>query len=287
MKKEVRTVCFDEELGVEAYRFEGVMQPFPNHFHEYYVIGLIEAGERGLSCRNQEYFLQAGDMVLFQPGDNHSCAQRGQDPLEYRGLNLPRQVMLELTAEVTGRRELPGFSRNVIRDEELNCYFRSLHHLLMEGSQEFEKEETLLLLLSLLLERYAQPFERCVPECREEVEAVCAFLRMHFAEKISLEQICKEAGLSKSTLLRVFTKTKGITPYRYLETLRVNEAKKLLEQGATPMEAAMETGFSDQSHFTNFFSAFIGLTPGAYRGVFLEKEQKKKEKEGEKHGLEQ
>lgn len=287
MKKEVRMVCYDKELGLEAYRFEDVIQPFPNHFHEHYVIGLIEMGERGLSCRNREYLVQEGDMVLFQPGDNHSCAQRGQASFHYRGLNLPKEIMLELAEEVTGRRELPGFSQNVIRDAELNCYFRSLHRLLMEGSKEFEKEELLLLLLSLLLERYAQPFERCVPECRAEVETVCTFLRTHFAEKISLEQICKEAGLSKSTLLRTFTKAKRITPYRYLETLRVNEAKKLLEQGATPIEAAMKTGFSDQSHFTNYFSAFIGLTPGAYREVFLEKEQKKKEKEGEKYGLEQ
>ena len=35
MKKEIRTVVYDEELRIEAYRFEGIVQPFPNHFHEY------------------------------------------------------------------------------------------------------------------------------------------------------------------------------------------------------------------------------------------------------------
>ena len=34
MKKEVRTVIYDDELRLEAYRFEGIMQPFQNHFHE-------------------------------------------------------------------------------------------------------------------------------------------------------------------------------------------------------------------------------------------------------------
>ena len=38
MKKETRTVVYDDELRLEAYRFEGLVQPFPNHFHEYYVI---------------------------------------------------------------------------------------------------------------------------------------------------------------------------------------------------------------------------------------------------------
>lgn len=42
MRKEIKTVVYDDELRLEAYRFEGVVQPFPNHFHEYYVIGFVE-----------------------------------------------------------------------------------------------------------------------------------------------------------------------------------------------------------------------------------------------------
>ena len=95
---------------------------------------------------------------------------------------------------------------------------------------------------------------------------------MHFKERIYLDQICRCAGLSKSTLLCAFTKSKGVTPYRYLETIRINEAKKLLAEGMTPVEAAIETGFSDQSHFSNYFNQFIGLTPGIYREIFFEKE---------------
>lgn len=46
MRKEVRTVVYDEELRLEAYRFEGMKQSFPNHFHEYYVLGFVEGGQR-------------------------------------------------------------------------------------------------------------------------------------------------------------------------------------------------------------------------------------------------
>lgn len=60
MKKEVRTVVYDDELHIEAYRFEGIVQPFPNHFHEYYVIGFMEDGERVLSCKNQNYTITKG-----------------------------------------------------------------------------------------------------------------------------------------------------------------------------------------------------------------------------------
>ncbi len=74
MKKEIRTVVYDDALRIEAYRFEGIVQPFPNHFHDY-VIGSVEDGERVLSCKNQEYIIKKGDVLLFDPGDNHACPQ--------------------------------------------------------------------------------------------------------------------------------------------------------------------------------------------------------------------
>lgn len=273
MRKEIRTVVYDDDLRIEAYRFEGIVQPFPNHFHEYYVIGFVEDGERCLSCKNREYTISRGNVVLFNPGDNHSCVQSDDGTLDYRGFNISKEVMLNLAEEITGKRELPGFSRNVVYDEEVTCYLRPLHEMVMNGSVEFEKEEDLLLLLSLLIQKYGQPFESCIPECRNEIERACAFINQHFTEHIYLDQICRHVGLSKSTLLRAFTKSRGVTPYRYLENIRIGAAKKLLEQGVAPIDAALQTGFSDQSHFTNYFNRFIGLAPGIYRDIFLEKQE--------------
>lgn len=271
MKKEARTVVRDEELKIEAYRFEGIAQPFPNHFHAYYVIGLLEDGERALRCKNREYAVKKGDVLLFNPGDSHACAQSGGGTLDYRGLNISKEVMLDLAEEVTGRRELPGFSRCVASDEEAARRLRSFHELAMRGG--FGREEALPLLVSLLLQRYGQPFEGCVPECREEIERVCAFMEQHYAERVTLEQLCRRAGLSKSTLLRAFTRAKGVTPYGYLENVRIGKARELLERGVPPIEAALLTGFSDQSHFTNCWSRLIGLTPGAYREIFKHTEE--------------
>lgn len=268
MKKEIRTVVYDDELRIEAYRFEGIVRPFPNHFHEYYVIGLVEDGERVLSCKNREYAIGRGHVLLFNPGDNHACVQSDDGTLGYRGINISKEVMLNLAEEVTGRRELPGFSENVIFNEEAACCLRPLHELVMKGSCEFGKEESLLLLVSRLSQEYGQPFERCVPECRDEIEKACAFMEQHYAERIGLDQICRQVGLSKSTLLRAFAKSKGVTPYSYLENIRISRAKNLLEQGIPPLEAALQTGFFDQSHFTDYFNRFIGLPPGAYGGIF-------------------
>jgi len=179
--------------------------------------------------------------------------------------------MLDLAEKVTGKRELSGFRQNVIYDDEITCYLRPLHEMVMNGASDFVKEESLLLLISVLIQNYGQPFGSCVPECPQEIEKACEFIRQHFNERIYLDRICRYAGLSKSTLLRAFTKSKGVTPYRYLETIRINEAKTLLRKGVKPAEAALQTGFADQSHFTNYFNSFIGLAPGVYRGIFFDK----------------
>lgn len=273
MKKETKTVVYDDELRIEAYRFEGTRQPFPNHFHEYYVIGFVEDGQRILSCRNKEYSIERGNIILFNPGDNHACVQSDDGTFDYRGFNISKSIMLDLAEEVTGKRQLPGFSKNVINNDEITCYLRPLHEMVMNGISEFGKEESLLFLISALIQNYGQSFESCVPECRQEIEKACEFIRQHFSERIYLDQICRYAGLSKSTLLRAFTKSKGVTPYRYLETIRINKAKELLGNGMQPAEAAMRTGFSDQSHFTNYFNSFIGLTPGVYRDIFFDRDK--------------
>ena len=274
MKKEVRTICYDNDLDIESYCLDGIVQPFPNHFHEFYVIGYMISGQRYLSCKGKEYTLGKGDIILFNPEDNHGCAQCGEEPLHYCAMNIPKHVMQKWVTEITGSSKLPYFKQNVVNDDAAANFFQPLHEALMTSSKEFEKEELLHFLLSTLLQNYSAPFEEETITCHNEVEKVCDMMEQHYVEALTLEELCACADMSKSTLLRAFTKSKGMTPYRYLQTVRVNEAKKLLENGISLIETAQQTGFYDQSHFTRFFTQFIGLSPSTYRNIFLTKEEK-------------
>lgn len=280
MQKETRTIRHDDDIQLEAYRFEGFARAFPNHFHDYYVIGFIEEGTRRLSCRGREYTVGRGSILVFNPNDSHGCVQCDGGTLAYRAVNIPKQTMRTLTEEITGERTLPEFAENVIENEELGGCLRALHRAIMEGAGELEKEELLLLLVSLLIEQYGRPVPCGVPACGEEIGRVCQFIDAHYSERVTLGQLCACAGLSKSTLLRAFTKAKGLTPYRYLQAVRIGRAKELLEEGLTPVEAAMRTGFADQSHFSNFFNLFIGLPPAAYGRIF--REERKTNEPGER-----
>ena len=271
MTQELRTVKYDAELKVEAYHFQGIMQKFPNHFHEYYVIGFIEKGQRYLSCKNKEYTIAPGNLVLFNPRDNHTCEQIDGKTLDYRCINIQPDTMSKAVFEIIGKEYLPYFTSQVIFHSELVAVLRELHQMMMEEEKDFRKEEIFFFLLEQLIQEYT---ERAVPaeKARQSAEAksICEFLEMYYMENITLDDLCKLTGLSKYYLLRSFTKQKGISPYSYLETIRIDKAKKLLEQGILPIDAALQTGFTDQSHFSNFFKKLIGLTPKQYMNIFKE-----------------
>lgn len=267
-QKELRNIRYDRELGIEAYRFKGVLQPFPNHFHDHYTIGFIKDGRRTMTCRGREYHVSKGDVILLQPQQNHACLPYRDSPLHFYGLNVVPQVMADLTEEAAGRPFQPSFTTPAIKDPEAAETIFRLNEMIFDGVQDPQKEDLLLELTALLMAHCRDESEAPDGNPFDEIAEACRYMEAHFDEHISLDDLCGVAAMSKSTLLRAFTREKGITPYRYLETLRINRAKELLAAGATPVEAAAATGFTDQSHFNRYFTRFIGLSPGMYRDIF-------------------
>ncbi|MCM3781773.1 AraC family transcriptional regulator [Neobacillus mesonae] len=271
MAQENRSVCFDTELQVEAYRFEGIMQKFPNHFHDYYVLGFIEQGKRYLTCKNGEYIINTGDVIIFNPGDPHACEQVDGRTLDYRCLNIQPEVMKKYVLEITGRDKLPYFTKPVLCRSEIADGLHELHLMITEGHADFKKEELLLFLIEQLLIDYTEDFVGSEETgLSSEIRTICEYIDNNYHQTITLQDLCQLTGLSKYYLLRSFTKQKGISPYCYVETQRMIHAKKLLQLGIPPIEAAIRTGFSDQSHFSNFFKKLIGLTPKQYMRIFTE-----------------
>lgn len=77
------------------------------------------------------------------------------------------------------------------------------------------------------------------------------------------------SGLAERSFNRRFSKATGMTPLEYVHTLRLEEAKHLLERTQTPIEGiAMEVGYEDASFFGRLFRRKVGLTPARYRRRF-------------------
>lgn len=119
MNAEEKIAVYDKFLQIEAYSLKGIAQPFPMHFHEYYVAGFIESGGRKLFCNGNEYSAVTGDILLFNPNDKHSCTQSVGGFLNYRAMNINTDVMAHIAEEISGAKTLPKFRRCILLPKKL------------------------------------------------------------------------------------------------------------------------------------------------------------------------
>ena len=72
-------------------------------------------------------------------------------------------------------------------------------------------------------------------------------------------------GLDRFALARHFRAGLGTSPYRYQVMRRLDRARRLLQNGASLAEAAVTSGFADQSHMTRQFKKAYGISPGRWQ----------------------
>ena len=92
------------------------------------------------------------------------------------------------------------------------------------------------------------------------------YIEQHLGEDLSLEAMAAEVDLSPLYLVRAFRSTVGQSPHQYVVARRVELARRMLCDTETPIaQIALATGFSSQSHLSNWFRRIVGVSPAAYR----------------------
>jgi transcriptional regulator GlxA family with amidase domain len=87
----------------------------------------------------------------------------------------------------------------------------------------------------------------------------------HLAERLDVERLADRAGMSPRNFHRRFTEAFDETPARFVETLRLDRARDLLEAKASLKEVAARTGFANQGQFSKAFVRRFGVSPGLFR----------------------
>lgn len=98
------------------------------------------------------------------------------------------------------------------------------------------------------------------------VETACEILHDRFLDPPRIADIARDTDVTASRLTRSFRQHLGCTPGEYARRLRVDRARRLIEETTLPLaEVAEAAGFADQSHLTRVFKRAVGLTPARYR----------------------
>lgn len=117
-----------------------------------------------------------------------------------------------------------------------------------------------------------QPFAR-LARTRQVDDAVIArcqvWIADHYMDPAPVAALVRESGLPERSFKRRFAAATGMSPLDYVHTLRIEEAKQMLEAGDAPIEAiANEVGYEDAAFFARLFRRSVMLTPAQYRKRF-------------------
>jgi AraC family transcriptional regulator len=94
---------------------------------------------------------------------------------------------------------------------------------------------------------------------------VRGYIDSHIGERISLDELARQAGVSRFHFARQFRLSTGESPMEHLRRVRIERSKSILQaRGSTIAEVAARLGFSDQSHFTRIFGRLVGVSPGSF-----------------------
>ncbi|HEX6999830.1 MAG TPA: helix-turn-helix domain-containing protein [Gammaproteobacteria bacterium] len=110
---------------------------------------------------------------------------------------------------------------------------------------------------------------RNVPHSDAVVQTCERWLARHFREDNVVARVVAVAKIPERTLKRRFKAATGCTPMEYVQNLRVEEAKRLLETGGLAVdEISYAVGYEDASFFRRVFRRCTGLAPSEYRRLF-------------------
>lgn len=244
------------------------------HAHAEWSMGAIVHGESSFVCGHRRYHVEAGTLVLINPEWVHACNPLQGRPWAYLMLYIDAQWLAGLRCRLGLARtpEWQDLAPDVMRSAEVFEAFSGLAACLLDPvPSAARKNACLVAFLSDLMPRLAVcEAGRTAPA---RLSAVADYLDMHCVGDVSLDVLCRRADVSPGHLIRSFKRYFRMTPHAYAINRRVRLGQRALRNGSPIADAALESGFSDQSHFQRMFKRLLAATPGQYRQPSVDEEE--------------
>ncbi|HLK67704.1 MAG TPA: AraC family transcriptional regulator [Bryobacteraceae bacterium] len=263
--RDVARVSIAQDVGgIELFYASYRRHRFDAHFHDDFSLGVSLRGGLAFDHRGSKHVAPTGVISAINPSDLHNSYPANDEGWTIVCLLIPAAIFRNVISEISERDLVPAFRQRVIDDALMARRIVHLHRTLELSSDPLERQSQVLSTCAHLVQRHttgASELRSATPE-RAAVRRARDFLHDCFRRSVSLPELASVAGLSRFHFLRVFRKEVGLTPHAYLNYLRVLEAKRQLIAGRSIADAALGSGFADQSHLARRFKEVMGFTPG-------------------------
>ncbi|WP_336790171.1 AraC family transcriptional regulator [Paenibacillus sp. MMO-177] len=253
---------------------------YPLHKHPMFEINLVLTGTQQFSVERTSYTQQAGDLLLFRPGDQHESRASGGEEMTYYCLHFdvdepsfrellcrsPRcfypsdsELAMAIRPALDNLIGLTVSQEAVLRTEARMHVLSALFQLfaVLSGTLSKLNQDPVVLRNSELASRVAIMLEEAVEDA-----AI-------MDDKDTISSIAAAVGYSTSSVNRLFTRAFGVSPRQYLSTIMLKKAKLLLmDPEFTIEEISSRLGYNNIAHFSRQFKRWTGESPSRFRDRF-------------------
>ncbi|MBE7043505.1 MAG: helix-turn-helix domain-containing protein [Ruminococcaceae bacterium] len=231
-------------------------------------------GEREMWIDDVYYTINAGSLIIRTPGQkaysrgDYNCYMLTLDFSNRFLPNYSRNKSLEIQPLYDSPiwKMLPTVFKPAHSDDYIRI-FKSLATINMPDINDHP--HAIALVNELLHLIVADSYYYHTPQInfsKDDIDKVCNYIKFHYSENITLDELADIAHINKNYLIRKFKKQFNLSPISYLIQYRLDMAKKLLSKTDLPIKTIVfQCGFNDYSYFCFLFKKTFSITPAQYR----------------------
>jgi len=260
---EMRATAID---GVRVLRAHFVEHKFDRHSHEGWSIGVTFDGRQTFRSRGVTKTSRRGNVVVLHPDEAHDGHGEDAEGFRYAIFYIPETVVSSWLREAGGHAGRGLFREATLPDAASAEALARAVRACLQGGESLRGATLLSSAVLCLFERHAQhrPHELVRGSSPPWLARVREYLEANYAEDVRVEALACVAGVSRVHLTRAFVRAYGLPPHEMLNGIRLRAAERLLLRGVPIALAAVDTGFTDQSHLTRRFKGSLGITPAKW-----------------------
>ena len=250
-----------------------LQKPFAIHWHEFYELAFILAGEGTHHVNGVSYPLTRGSIFFLTPADFHSISVPADGTLELFNVIFSDRLMEKELRQLLFQEMEPLIAR--CQGEQvalLEAAFRQLweeaqvwkvgRHLLLQSVLQ----QILITLLRLSSQSPSSEKQDAISAQHPAIHQALTYLHYHFRESLTLEGVAASVQLTPNYFSECFHKETGIPFQSYLQERRLRFAASLLSISSLPVtEISAAAGFNTLAHFDRAFKHKFGYSPSTYR----------------------
>ena len=223
----------------------------------------ILEGEICVVIKNNEIIAKAGDMMLIPAGVKHDYHLT---PLQYA-----KKFWIHFDCRINKENIFDKYNFPYKITINNNPFIHSLFKRLINIQHDDILGITLTRgnLLCRLVEFYLKNCPLKQTNKDNSIWQVVEYINTHYLERPTLEELAQQAHLSPNQFLRRFKAIMGASPISFINFLRIDYAKHLIEKTEQSITEIMEiVGFYDFAHFSKTFKNYYHYSPNQYRILF-------------------